>query len=328
MRKRTILRLLNCFIARAKNNNRAIEQCKNRLGEVRYRLAPGEVLRRMVRGFTLIELLIIIAVLGVLSVGVLVAINPTGIINKANLGNVKTFAASVKNSVSINQVGEWSFDDSANPAKDTSGYGKDGTVVETSWQDANSCGLGFGGCMKFFGGKSITGGNYVDIPDYNFGSQSFTLLAWFLLESSITDQVDTYPIFGNYQNTPFLGFRPSPTIIWHLRQWDTSAQYISWYEVPYLADDKWHHIVLAVDQSTAPRIAKLYIDAKFYGVRNLSGTEGYTHNNGDLARIGKDYETSWQGLIDEVSIYNQPLTSYQIQQLYAQGLIKRHLAYK
>ena len=63
------------------------------------------------KGFTLIELLIVIAVVGVLAVGVLTAINVTSQIGKANLSKAKTFSASVENSLAINQVGKWSFEE-------------------------------------------------------------------------------------------------------------------------------------------------------------------------------------------------------------------------
>jgi len=76
---------------------------------------------RLKRGFTLIELLIVIAVLGVLAGGVIVAINPTAKINAANMAKAETFSASVQNSLSMDLVGEWTFDDGT--AKDTSGYG-------------------------------------------------------------------------------------------------------------------------------------------------------------------------------------------------------------
>ena len=62
-------------------------------------------------GFTLIELLIVIAVIGILSVGLLIAINVTGNLDKTNLAKAKTFAASVENDLSINQVGKWSFEE-------------------------------------------------------------------------------------------------------------------------------------------------------------------------------------------------------------------------
>src|SRR3989337_3009200 len=70
-------------------------------------------------GFTLIELLIVIAVVGVLGTGVLVAIDPAGKINSANIAKAETFSASVQNNLAFDLVGEWTFDGNAN---DTSGY--------------------------------------------------------------------------------------------------------------------------------------------------------------------------------------------------------------
>src|SRR3989338_5518668 len=72
------------------------------------------------KGFTLIELLIVIAVIGILSGGILTVINIGGNIKKANLAKVETFDASIQNALGFDLVGEWTFDDGT--AKDTSGY--------------------------------------------------------------------------------------------------------------------------------------------------------------------------------------------------------------
>lgn len=81
------------------------------------------------KGFTLIELLIVIAILGILSVAIVTALNVVGNLNKATLAKAKTFSASVENALSINQVGKWSFEEGSGiTAKDTSGYENNGTI--------------------------------------------------------------------------------------------------------------------------------------------------------------------------------------------------------
>src|SRR3989344_4041409 len=117
--------------------------------------------KRIKGGFTLIELLVVIAVIGVLSAGVLTAINITSQLTKANLAKAKTFAASVENSLGFDQVGKWSFEDpSGDTAEDTSGYGNNGNLAGSSavcgsggacpaWQNSTQCDLGFGGCLSF-----------------------------------------------------------------------------------------------------------------------------------------------------------------------------------
>ena len=56
------------------------------------------------KGFTLIELLIVIAILGVLSVAVLVGINPVDKINAANDSTVQTAISQIANAVESNAV--------------------------------------------------------------------------------------------------------------------------------------------------------------------------------------------------------------------------------
>ncbi len=61
------------------------------------------------KGFTLIELLIVIAVLGVLSAGVLVAIDPVDKINAANDSNVQTDIATIANAAAAYAVSHNGF---------------------------------------------------------------------------------------------------------------------------------------------------------------------------------------------------------------------------
>src|SRR3989337_998731 len=81
-------------------------------------------------GFTLIELLIVIAVVGVLGTGVLVAIDPAGKINSANIAKAETFSAGIQNNLAIDLVGEWTFDDGT--FKDTSGNGNNGMGINVT----------------------------------------------------------------------------------------------------------------------------------------------------------------------------------------------------
>ena len=74
------------------------------------------------QGFTLIELLIVIAVLGILATGILTVINTTSQVKKATLVKAKKLSASIENSLSLSQVGKWSFEEPANLTKDNSWF--------------------------------------------------------------------------------------------------------------------------------------------------------------------------------------------------------------
>jgi len=274
------------------------------------------------RGFTLIELLIVIAILGILSVAVVTALNIVGNLNKATLARAKTFNASVENALSINQVGKWSFEEQAGTiAKDTSGYGNNGTLLPSGsgpvWQDANQCGLGYGGCLKFDGDD-----DYVSIPNsdnWNFGNKEFTIGFWIrfndvsgnkiiIEHASGTDYDWSIPKIGN--TTIRFEFKNSLGGNFSLDD-NTSLVINTWYYV------------------TVTRTGnefRIYRD----GVLKNKATVGETiKNSNDILRIGKrDNGQEVNAFMDEVAIYKQALNSQNIQQLYAQGVIRHVLAFR
>jgi len=90
-------------------------------------------------------------------------------------------------------------------------------------------------------------------------------------------------------------------------------------------DGRWHHVV-AVRDSTS---LNLYYD----GVLGNSTV----HNNIDITstfdlKLGADAALRpglfYNGIIDELQIYKEALTLSQIQHLYAQGLIRRAVAFR
>jgi len=284
------------------------------------------------QGFTLVELLIVIAILGILSVAVLGAINVTSSLNKANLSKAKTFAASVENALSINQVGKWSFDDSASPGKDTSGYGNDGTVNGATWQNANQCGLGFGGCLSFDGVD-----DYVKVQNdtYRLDWAISTTGFWYKHEVGSSGTVlaqnrtgDTYPGLWFTVSSDIVSMKilnGSPVVI-------TIGSY-------QVSSGRWYYFT-GTSQET-PVVGDYRI--RFYADGVLKGeqvqTAYYTHSDTYKAvfSIGSEFNhygggdvphNFAKGMIDQVTVYNQSLTAYQIQQLYAKGLIRHQLAKK
>lgn len=272
------------------------------------------------KGFTLIELLIVIAVLGILAGGVVVVIDPIGKINSAKLAKVKTFSASVENALIMSQVGKWSFEESSSPSKDTSGYTNDGVWNGgVAWQDAATCGLGFGGCLSFDGADA-----YVDMGDVlDLNGTNFTISVWAKYRTCTNGwhSMVNKLIAGTdgYQVT----IRPAGADI---------RPYLTFGNIPPTADgfgntilqaNRWYHFAITYGHTTLT----LYVD----GVVDKTFPLGGVAANTDTLRIGTGDLISWQafdGFIDEVRIYNQALLSFQVQQLYAQGLLKHQLAFK
>ena len=68
----------------------------------------------------------------------------------------------------------------------------------------------------------------------------------------------------------------------------------------------------------------IYVNGKAQSVSYASEGSFSSPTNYDSVKIGKGFN----GLIDEVQIYKEALTLSQIEQLYAQGVISRAMAYR
>lgn len=267
-------------------------------------------------GFTLVELLIVIAILGILAAGIVVVINPMEKINSANMAKAETFAAGIRNSLAMNLVGEWTFDDGT--AKDTSGYGNDGDVNgATSATDRN------GQANKAFSFDGVD--DYVKITQNtsNFAS-SFTIEAW---------------VYSNQTSCP--AGESYACAIWS-DEYDTGA---GTNEMGVANDGLWCYFNIggnwkSVVGGTIPFGQWSHVACVYSGTNLSVWVNGVNVNstsaNGSLAssayyKIGRTdggYNKTWNGKIDDVRIYSKGLLSYQIQQLYAQGLVKHLLALK
>lgn len=261
-------------------------------------------------GFTLVELLIVIAVVGVLSAGVITSINIVSKINSANIAKAKTFAASVENNLSINQVGKWSFEDGSGiTAKDISGYSNNGTLSGgATWQTPSQCGLGLGGCLSFDGVSSrITVGDN-DIFDL---VSSFTIMAWIKPNNLDTGTIVRKPSAYSFYFTTTQGGLD-------IYNWSSDVR-ITCLKSKFTIG-QWAHVAVSYNGTKAT----IYKD----GTSCVSGTTANFGTTGTDVFIGGDTGLFFNGLIDEVSIYNQALSLAQIQELYAQGLGKHQLTRK
>jgi len=335
-----IVKLLNCFIVNHPfcsppykggvrgGSNLAIEQFNN---------------CKYPKGFTLIELLVVVAVLGILAGGILIALNIGGTIDKASLVKAKKFAASLENGLAVNQMGKWSFSESINPTPDTSGYGNNATLncfgvgcVLPTWQDASACTLGLGGCLKFSGTQYIEANSA--FGDVDFKTQPFTIGLW-VNPSSLAFGIDYSLIHLGTpsSNSKFAvqllisGERATPRpvfVAWFRADGDSSGRKgIYSTEQASLPINKWSYLAVTFTYNgTDPGItnSKIYVNGKSVPISTIEGTwAGETTNVVRIGRAMGGNPYHFVGLIDEVAIYNQPLTLSQIQHLHAQGVLKR-----
>ena len=286
--------------------------------------------KKNIKGFTLIELIVVVAVLGILAGGIVMVLDIGGTLNKANLTKAKKFSASIENSLVINQVGKWSFEDDPliDGVDDTSGYNRTGIVSGSPSQVPNEV---LGGNTFDFNGN----GDYITVagtPDIDF-SQSFTITAWVNLDrfgdpspSSCGDKRAMIVRKGvNNPGTVEFGTRGAGSNDFNFVVRTSALAWVGrgFGKAPLT---KWHHISLSYEGNSGT--IKAYLNGEITLLENvgaLATSPGGIVIGGSTPNCSSSYT---DGRIDEVAIYNQALTLSQIQHLYAKELIRQALAFR
>jgi hypothetical protein len=82
-------------------------------------------------------------------------------------------------------------------------------------------------------------------------------------------------------------------------------------------DDKWHHVAVVVEEAELPNLhdnVSLYTDGALAAIHDIGLLDLWPVNTGDEfdVRIGRGFK----GLIDEVRLYNRPLSEEEIASLF------------
>lgn len=211
-------------------------------------------------------------------------------------------------------VGYWKFDEgSGNTASDSSGNTNTGTIYGPTWETGK-----IGHALKFDGT-----GDYVSISPLNIsGITSLTVSAWI---NSPFNQIG-YVLYNGYNGESLLhnGERLSDGSVSgrypNLASFSVKLQDGLWYDVysSAISPNAWHHIVGDWIKGVSLRI---YVDGVLMGENDII-PDYYLHNPGPAynPRIGAYPYTEpdfFEGLIDEVRIYNRALANGEIGILYS-----------
>jgi prepilin-type N-terminal cleavage/methylation domain-containing protein len=273
-------------------------------------------LKLSVKGFTLVELLITIGIVGILGMGVVVAIDPAEKINAANVAKGETFSASIQNNLGFDLIGEWTFNDGT--AKDISGYGNDGVVSGATLTTDRK-----GQSNKAFSFNGTT--SYIDVGDvltYLTSISPFSVEAWIKTTGTNYGAIVSSQMSGGTGKGIQLGLNnlTNNNLLFRI-QGVARLQVIGTGRVN---TGKWVHVAATYDGSRTAAGMRIYVN----------GTQGQTVNSNldpdDMTTTSPTYigvrnqtELPFPGIIDDVRIYKATLLSSQIRQLYAQELIKR-----
>ncbi|MDO8436084.1 MAG: LamG-like jellyroll fold domain-containing protein [bacterium] len=279
------------------------------------------------KAFTLIELLVVIAIIGLLASIVLVYLKGTR--EKARIAKALDFSQTINHVIGAYAVGIWRFDEgSGTIASDSSGYGNNGIISGATFTDGIlGKALSFNGAANvrvIFPNNAKGQGSGVFIPQGNL-----TFEMWFKTTAS----------FGGLQVVTGTNFGGGcDRVIWFS---GGVLNFNVWSEVNFAGtksvnDGKWHHLVYVLDKNWG---FKAYIDGKLYvntqtpttncgvGCSGFDWADTYNVGTGMGCRGGAD-GGNFNGLIDEVRIYNSALGITEIQKHYAEGTVRHEIVLK
>lgn len=263
-------------------------------------------------GFTLIELLVVIAIIGLL--GTLSAVSFSNSRQKARLVKGAGFEGQILRGVGDEIMARWDFDDcSGSTIADSSGYERDGSLVagvsfSTNVPNQNGCALNLSSASVSFAAPVSTAVNNITISLWaNLSSTS--MKGTFFHNGNLTGNGDGYSIGVGSGNADVNG---NQLIAW--------LDNVAWLNSGVNIGVGWHHIVLLRDSTTW----HFYLDGSVVGTTFTNTPIAPTGG----AAIGSDtsgYNRYFNGLLDNVRVFNRALTSREIHTLYA-GDLPRYLS--
>ncbi|GMX58433.1 MAG: hypothetical protein MCSN_0870 [Candidatus Microsyncoccus archaeolyticus] len=279
----------------------------------------------MNKSFTLIEILVVIVVIGILSSFILVGMS--SISESANIAKSKAFIDSLDNSLLLARVSEWKLDDTSgtsasdswltntgtltNFADTSSGYGD---THDSGWMSTNNCISGT--CLKFDGiDDYINCGNNGSLTI----SESFSFGLWVKLlslpsaDTTLLIKGTSTPSYDNY----LIYLEDYGALAGYVGKSDASGSVSR--NIGDINNSKWHYAFFTFNSVNG---FKGFLDGRQVG---STASTGFTAYN-DLSRnvyIGYRWGTIYpKVIIDDVHIYNQALSTSQIEQNYFLGLNK------
>lgn len=208
----------------------------------------------------------------------------------------------------------YKFDESSgSTAADSSGYENDGTLVDSpTWR---STGGQIDGALEF----SST--NSVDIPDPGVGSGPYSISVW-IESDSLSGYSSSYgagiarsthgDIAGDWMLTVD---NDGALLFYNWRSSGDDSDGVSYTANGTISANTWYHIVATWDGSTE----RIYVNGE---EATITGTQATDSGWGTTHEIGQCWTTSdyqFDGLIDDVRIFNRELCLDEVENLYGEG---------
>ena len=272
------------------------------------------------QAFTLIELLVVIAIIGILSGLIVVAMG--GMTTKANIARLQVFSNSLRNSLMLNLVAQYTFDDITDYVTATKVLNSTAGNVPDSWSTNEgqayngpilSSDCVSGQCLSF----NETNLQYVSLPSMNsiINLNNYTLSAWVKTTTANTSAVigvasklSTQPIvqFGLVSGFALFQHRDDANVINNINS------------NPIKINDGVWHFITSVRYSASDH--RLFVDGIQRGAAtNTIGVATTTQTTiGVLDRATQG--SFYTGLVDDVRIFDAAASISQIKEQYYAGL--------
>lgn len=298
------------------------------------------------KAFTLIELLVVIAIIGILSGLIVVAMN--GTTQKATIAKAQVFSNSLRNSLMLNLVSDWKFNEGNGSVTNDSWSGGNnitfpGGINNPTWLSGTDC--VFGSCLNFDGSV----GQYLEVENLTINFENgFTMEGFINLKSYKNLNLNNGGEILNF-NYAYEGEYPYSWIDFYYTtdsiEFDYGYEYSDagdyfdcYYTDKSFPLNEWTHFVGTVNPLIGE--VKIYLNGKLEpGELDFGRTEWgqpsiYYENEipSNVVSTTADTKiaaysetpTSWfvDGKLDELRIYNAVLSVSQIEERYYSGLNK------
>jgi prepilin-type N-terminal cleavage/methylation domain-containing protein len=265
------------------------------------------------QSFTLIEILVVIVIIGILSSFIFFTINDS--VEKANIAKTRLFEESIQNNLILNMISNWKLDEGV----DLSAFDDWGSNVGTLtngpiWKTGDDCMNG--SCLSFDGENDYL---YIPSGKIDLNNKSFTVSLWANIErygdpdSPCWD--DRSILFKWYNGSGFFVGTTNSS----LRMYYTTH---SCGECHFCAKKEGWNLITVTYNNSLQKM-KIYQNTQQCGgdvsiTTPLTGVNSSTYiGGGDVPGCGIGYS---KAVLDDVKIYYEALTSFQIQQNYIAGL--------
>ncbi len=225
----------------------------------------------------------------------------------------------IDNDVLSGLAARWGFDEAtsttATSTYDASGNNNTGSMSAGATRNAATCKVSF--CLSFDGSSgtvSVSTSTSINITG------AITLAAW--VKTSATNDYSgiIYKVSGN--NGYQMSFNTSGAV--RANFYNGSGAITPIYSASNVEDNNWHFVVATYDGTTA----KIYVDTVL-GATAPTGSSYVTAVSDTSLIIGNDSSAAsryYNGLLDDVRVYNRALSANEIQRIYESSRYARYFA--